>query len=165
MPRESDLIMVIITITGRAQADRLLNLLEMFEIENESGPLRFTVLADHLAERGIKLGRSSWDTIKDPEYRYNRVRVLAAIALFFGEDQDFLIKEETQPSERYKSRLEAARKKASKKFALAFCRQSIHYSDEALASNVLRKFVDLINEERQLGVKIICKSTGLEQEA
>lgn len=149
MSRQTDSLMERVSITAETQADRVLNLLEM--LERESGkPLKFQDIADRLASSGIKLGRSSWHAIQDPEYRYSRVQPLTAIALFFGEHSDFLIKEEVEPSERYKENLEEIINEASMNTAQTYFRHARRFSNDVFVNKVFSNFVDIIQEERKI---------------
>lgn len=154
MSKQTDLLMERVSITGETQTDRVLNHIELYERERGQS-FSFHELVDTLAKNGIKLGGSSWYAIKDPEYRYSLIPLLSAVSLFFGDDPDFLIPEQVEPSDRYKASLEEITNVAAMETARLFVKQVRRFSDDVLVNKVLTNVDELLREERGFTLEVI----------
>lgn len=101
MSRQHDLITQAMTISPQVQADRVNNLVVMFQILHGL-PMRFADLAEFMkTTRNVTLARSTWHLLRSPEHQVVKLDLVTGIATYFGVDERFLAWEDAASSPDY----------------------------------------------------------------
>ncbi len=105
MARQHDLITKQMTITNETQAERINNMVSMYEVVQHS-PMKFPDLVAFMQDtRNVSISKSSWHLLRNPKHKVVKLDILTGVAAFFGEADKFLMLEEAQPSPRYQENL------------------------------------------------------------
>jgi len=142
-----------VTIKSTTQAERASNLVEL-ETLKTGETVNFKDLEKFVQENndGVKLSRSTWHAIQDPDYHYKRTDVLEAVARYFGAPEGFLIFEDAVASEEYQERVAELNRSRADALVEQMSKLARRCSDSELFNNVMARTLERAAVERGLSI-------------